>query len=159
MVDGTYWAAAGFLRDKGEPCSTDVDVAFLASLCEPIAIGFRQRWLMASPFVLAAALLDPRIFQLLITNGQGGGALAVVVIGVTGAYALSGRGSRTCATISGLVALLLIVACGSVAADSTPLTTPHGAWIATQAVSLLGVLCVACSIPYRTTRVSLLGES
>ena len=119
----------------------------------------RQRWLMASPLVLAAALFDPRIFHLLITNGQGGGALAVVVIGVTGAYALSGRGSRTRATISGLVALLLIVACGSVAADSTPLTTPHGAWIATQAVSLLGVLCVACSIPYRRNGVSLLGES
>ena len=119
----------------------------------------RQRWLMASPLVLAAALFDPRIFQLLITKGQGGGALGVVVIGVTGAYALSGRGSRTSATISGLVALLLIVACGSVAADNTPLTTPHGAWIAAQAVSLLGVLCVACSIPYRPTRVSLLGES
>ena len=119
----------------------------------------RQRWLMASPLVLAAALFDPRIFQLLITNGQGGGALGVVVIGVTGAYALSGRGSRTSRTISGLVALLLIVACGSVAADNTPLTTPHGAWIAAQAVSLLGVLCVACSIPYRPTRVSLLGES
>lgn len=111
----------------------------------------RQRWLMAAPLVLAAALFDPRIFHLLITNGQGGGALAVVVIGVTGAYALSGRGSRTRTTISGLVALLLILTCGSVAADITPLTTPHGAWIATQAVSLMGVLCVACSIPYRTT--------
>jgi len=31
----------------------------------------RQRWLMASPLVLAAALFDPRIFHLLITNGQG----------------------------------------------------------------------------------------
>ncbi|UUZ61534.1 hypothetical protein [Nocardioides sp. B-3] len=31
--------------------------------------GRRQRWLMASPVLLAAALLDPGIFRLLITNG------------------------------------------------------------------------------------------
>ena len=31
----------------------------------------RQRWLMASSLVLAAALFDPRIFQLLITKGRG----------------------------------------------------------------------------------------
>jgi hypothetical protein len=54
-------------------------------------------------------------------------------------------------SISGLVVALLNVACGSIAAESAPLTTPHGAWIATQVVSLLGVLCVACSIPYRTS--------
>jgi hypothetical protein len=115
--------------------------------------GRRQRWLMASPLLLAAALLDPRIFGLLITNGQGGGALGVVIIGMTGGYALSRRGSLTTTSISGLVAALLIVACGSIAAEGTPLTTPHGAWIATQVVSLLGVLCVACSIPYPTPKV------
>ncbi|MDQ1537509.1 MAG: hypothetical protein QOE58_1902 [Actinomycetota bacterium] len=42
VVDGAYWAAAGFLRDTGEPCFTDDDVGFLASLSEPIAIGFRR---------------------------------------------------------------------------------------------------------------------
>jgi len=42
VVDGAYWAAAGFLRDEGEPCFTDEDVRFLASLCEPIAVGFRR---------------------------------------------------------------------------------------------------------------------
>lgn len=41
-------------------------------------------------------------------------------------------------SISGLVVALLIVACGSIAAESAPLTTPHGTWIATQMVSLLG---------------------
>jgi hypothetical protein len=112
----------------------------------------RQLWLMASPVLLAAALLDPRIFELLITNGMGGGALGVVIIGMTGGYALSGRGSRTTTYISGLVALLLIVACGSIPAENAPLTTPHGAWTATQVLSLLGVLCVACSIPYRTKK-------
>lgn len=42
VVDGTYWAAAGFLRDEGEPCFTDEDVRFLASLGEPIAVAFRR---------------------------------------------------------------------------------------------------------------------
>jgi hypothetical protein len=116
--------------------------------------GRLQRWLMASPLLLAAALLDPRIFQLLITNGQGGGALGVVVIGMTGGYALSRRGSRTGTTISGLVALFLTVACASIAAGTNPFTTPQGAWIATHVVALLGVLCVACSIPYRTGRLA-----
>lgn len=42
VADGTYWAAAGFLRDESEPCFTDEEVRFLASLCEPIAVGFRR---------------------------------------------------------------------------------------------------------------------
>ncbi len=49
------------------------------------------------------------------------------------------------------MAALLIVACGSIAAESVPLTTPHGGWIATQRVSLFGVVCAACSIAYRTS--------
>jgi hypothetical protein len=114
--------------------------------------GNRQRWLMASPLLLASALFDPRIFGLLITNGQGGGALGVTICGIAGGYALSRRGSLTSTIISGLMALLLIVACGSIAAGSIPLTTAHGAWIATQVASLLGVLCVGCSILYRTPR-------
>lgn len=48
VVDGTYWGAAGFLRDRGEPCFTDEEVRFLASLSEPIAAGFRRALLNAS---------------------------------------------------------------------------------------------------------------
>jgi hypothetical protein len=114
--------------------------------------GRRRRWLIASPLLLAAALLDPRIFNLLITNGMGGGALGVVIIGMTGGYALSGRGRRTARSVSGLMAALLTLACGSIPAGDVPLATPHGAWVAIQVVSLLVVLCAACSIPYRTRR-------
>lgn len=42
VVDGTYWGAAGFLRDEGAPWFTDDDVGFLASLSQPIAEGFRR---------------------------------------------------------------------------------------------------------------------
>ncbi|WP_322752483.1 helix-turn-helix transcriptional regulator [Frankia sp. Cas3] len=42
VADGTYWAAASFLRDESEPWFTEADVRLLASLCEPIAVGFRR---------------------------------------------------------------------------------------------------------------------
>lgn len=37
-----YWGAAGFLRDSGQPCFTEEDVRFLASLSEILATGFRR---------------------------------------------------------------------------------------------------------------------
>ena len=48
VVDGTYWGAAGFLRDRGQPWFTDEEVRFLASLSEPMAEGFRRALLIAS---------------------------------------------------------------------------------------------------------------
>lgn len=48
VVDGTYWGAAGFLRDKGEPWFTESEVSALASLCEPLAHGFRRALLVAA---------------------------------------------------------------------------------------------------------------
>ena len=113
--------------------------------------GTRQRWLVASPVLLAVALFDPAIFRALLATGQGGGALGVVLIGLTGGYALSRRGPRGARIVSGLVAVLLSVGCGLVAVGHAPLTTAHGAWVAVQVMSLMAVLCVACSIPHRTS--------
>ena len=42
VADGTYWAAAGFLRDGDRPWFTESDVRFLAGLSKPIADGFRR---------------------------------------------------------------------------------------------------------------------
>ena len=42
VVDGAYWAAAGFLRDCGRPWFTEDEVRLLASLSEDIAKGFRR---------------------------------------------------------------------------------------------------------------------
>ena len=51
VADGTYWGAAGFLRDAGEATFTDADVRFLASICASIAVGFRRALLAtALPF-------------------------------------------------------------------------------------------------------------
>ena len=41
VADGTYWAAAGFLRDADRPWFSEEDVRFLAELSEPVAEGFR----------------------------------------------------------------------------------------------------------------------
>jgi DNA-binding CsgD family transcriptional regulator len=46
VVDGTYWGAAGFLRDAGQPWFTEQDVAFLASLSRPLAEGLRRALLV-----------------------------------------------------------------------------------------------------------------
>ena len=114
--------------------------------------GRRRRWLVASPLLLAAAVVDPQIFQALITTGEGGGALGVVSIGLLGGYALANRGRLWPRIVSGVLALLFIVATASIGAAQAPLTTAHGAWVAVQVVSLLVVLCVACSIPHRTSQ-------
>lgn len=46
VVDGSYWGAAGFLRDRDEPWFTHEEVQFLAALSEPIADGLRRALLV-----------------------------------------------------------------------------------------------------------------
>jgi DNA-binding CsgD family transcriptional regulator len=45
VVEGTYWGAAGFLRDPGRPWFGDEEVRLLASLSGPLAEGFRRAFL------------------------------------------------------------------------------------------------------------------
>jgi DNA-binding CsgD family transcriptional regulator len=42
VADGLYWAAAAFLRDRDQPWFTEDDVRLAASLCGPLAEGFRR---------------------------------------------------------------------------------------------------------------------
>jgi DNA-binding CsgD family transcriptional regulator len=48
VADGTYWGAAAFLRDEGEPWFTENDVQLVASLCGVLAEGFRRALLATS---------------------------------------------------------------------------------------------------------------
>jgi DNA-binding CsgD family transcriptional regulator len=48
VVDGTYWGAAGFLRDMGEPWFTDDDVRLISLLSQPLGEGFRRSLLVTS---------------------------------------------------------------------------------------------------------------
>ena len=117
--------------------------------------GKRSLWLVLSPCLFLAALADPTIFKLLITQGIGGGAIGVVLFGLAGGYALSGRGRAwwrsTCGTFAVLGVLLIMM----IASDSAPLETAQGLWVGLYASSLLALLCLACAIPQRIGRPTL----
>ncbi|MEO7421836.1 MAG: hypothetical protein ABIU87_05510, partial [Ornithinibacter sp.] len=117
--------------------------------------GPSSLWLTLSPCLFLVALADPAIFKALITNGFGGGAIGVVLFGLAGGYALSGRGRawwrRTCGTFAVLGVLLMLV----MASDTAPLESAHGAWVGLYAASLIAVLILACAIPQRVGRPSL----
>jgi hypothetical protein len=114
--------------------------------------GARSRWLILAPCLFLVALTDPTIITALFNDGTGGGALGVVLVGLAGGYALSGRGSawwrRSCGAIAVLGVLLML----TMASDTAPLGDPRGTWIGVYAASLLAVLCLACAIPQRIGR-------
>jgi DNA-binding CsgD family transcriptional regulator len=47
VVEGTYWGAAGFIRDPGQPWFENEEVRFLASLSTALAEGFRRAFLVS----------------------------------------------------------------------------------------------------------------
>jgi DNA-binding CsgD family transcriptional regulator len=64
VVDETYWGAAGFLRNEGEPWFTEGDVRFLASLSQPLAEGFRRALLVTAATADAAPEHGPGVVVL-----------------------------------------------------------------------------------------------
>ena len=61
VSNGTYWAAAGLIRDADEPWFTEDDVRAVASLSEPVADGFRRALLVCEEMIsppAAGAFLD-----------------------------------------------------------------------------------------------------
>jgi hypothetical protein len=171
-VTGLTWAAAlrGWMVQMAGDASAfhwygTFALVLAPGLCVGALIGLaehrrrtgrsRSRWLTLSPCLFLAALADPAIFKQLITQGIGGGSIGVVLFGLAGGYALSGRGRawwrRTCGTFAVLGVLLMLVT----ASDNAPLTTAHGAWVGLYAASLVAALCLACAIPQRIGRPSL----
>ena len=61
VIDDTYWGAAGFLRDEGQPWFTDQEVRFLASLSEPLAGGLRRALLVTLTTTDIAAETGPGV--------------------------------------------------------------------------------------------------
>ena len=116
-------------------------------------------WLVWSPALLAAALLDPSIARALVTTGEGAGALVVVATALAGGVALSRTGRSAARVLCAVVAalgLLLVLGMGSMAG---PLTTARGAWVAVYGWSSVLLLCLASALPHPAARSRLGGAS
>ncbi|MBW0111850.1 hypothetical protein I4I84_24355, partial [Pseudonocardia sp. KRD-182] len=87
-----------------------------------------------------------------LAGGLGGGALAVVVCGLAGGYALAGRGRPAARVTAGLLPVVVVVAWSvatAVVGLDEPGTGARGAWVAVLLASHLAVLAAAYALPYR----------
>ncbi|QJY47551.1 hypothetical protein [Pseudonocardia broussonetiae] len=93
-----------------------------------------------------------------IAGGLGGGALAVVLCGLAGGYALAGSGRPAFRVAAGLLPVAVVVAWSvatAVVGLDEPGTGARGAWVAALLASHLAVLALACALPYRRHRAPL----
>jgi hypothetical protein len=113
------------------------------------ACGTRsRRALIWTPALLATAIADPALFKALITTGEGGGSLIVVITALSGGFTLSRRRwsiVRALTATLAVLGLLLITGIGSMAA---PMQTPRGAWVCLLGFSLVLLLSLAAVLPY-----------
>jgi DNA-binding CsgD family transcriptional regulator len=68
VIGGTYWAAAGLLRDSDRRWFTEDEVGCLALLSEPIAHGFRRALLVTAPGAIDGPAHGPGV---IVLDGQG----------------------------------------------------------------------------------------
>jgi hypothetical protein len=97
----------------------------------------------------------PGAVAALLTQGLGGGAIAVALMAIGGGYALSRRGPLwvrlLCGLVSAALATALALAGQGIAGAALAITEPRGAWVAVLAASFIMVLALASSIPHRAT--------
>lgn len=171
-VCGLAWAAGlrGFMAQLAGPESQVAWAGTFAWILLPgVAVGMllgwaehlrrtggrrRWRWLALSPLLFMSILFSsPGAVATLLTDGIGGGAIVVPLVGIAGGYALSGRGPIWARTATGLVALVPIpgwaMAAAAMGGGTLALDTPRGAWVALYFFSFLAVLSLACAIPHR----------
>ena len=113
------------------------------------ACGTRApRLLIWAPALLGIAIADPSIFQALVTTGEGGGSLLVVITALCGGFTLSRRRWTIGRALTALLAslgLLLITAIGSMAAA---VQTARGTWVCLLGLSLVLLLSLTAVLPY-----------
>ncbi|HZD71027.1 MAG TPA: helix-turn-helix transcriptional regulator [Actinomycetes bacterium] len=68
VIGGTYWAAAGLLRDAGQRWFTEDEVRCLALLAEPIADGFRRALLVTEASAADSLATGPGV---IVFDGNG----------------------------------------------------------------------------------------
>lgn len=133
----------------------------LLGLAEAIRrAGGRRHWrrLALAPLLLAVVpLLLPDALLALLTQGLGGGAIAVALFGMGAGWALSGRGPRWGRIAVGTLCLLgdlaIVASSPFIGGARLALTTPRGAWLAVLLTGLLLLLALAASIPHRRPAV------
>jgi hypothetical protein len=113
------------------------------------------RWLALAPLALAILPLTmPDAIVALLTLGLGGGAIAVPLAGMAGGFAVSARGPLWGRLTCGLLALIVVVGIAAsvptVGGIRLALDQPRGAWAAILGAGCVVVLCLACSIPFRS---------
>jgi hypothetical protein len=124
----------------------------------------RKRWrVILSPFllVLGPAIFTKDFFTILLKTGMGGGAIGVALIGVLGAYALSGLGASWKRWISGVVAGVFTIAsgCGLFLMEQNKPAIPLALKVLGMLlfVLLMGLLIAGVSTPFRRRSKSLSG--
>jgi hypothetical protein len=172
MTCGVAWAAGfrGYMVELAGPASTFDWWGTFGAILLPGALvggllgwaealrrtGGRRgwRWLALAPLAFAVApLLMPGAIGALLTEGLGGGAIAVALMAIGGGYALSRRGPLwarlACGLVSAALAAALALAGPGIAGPALAVTEPRGAWVAVLAASFIRVLALAASIPHR----------
>lgn len=112
------------------------------------------RWLALAPLSFTIlALTMPDALLALVTEGLGGGAVAIALIAIAGGFAVSGRGFLWARIACGVLALAviggLVASVPAIGGIRLALDQPRGVWVATLGASCLVVLCLASSIPFR----------
>jgi hypothetical protein len=112
------------------------------------------RWLGAAPAAFAIApMLLPDGLLAFVTQGLGGGGAAVALLAIGGGFAISGRGPLWARIVCGVISALLIVGVTittfNIAGARLAVTEPRGVWVALLTFSLLTLLAIAASIPFR----------
>ncbi|WP_426225165.1 hypothetical protein [Pseudarthrobacter sp. DSP2-3-2b1] len=174
-VGGLAWAAGfrAYMVELAGPASTFGWWGTFGAVLVPGAVvggllawaealrhdGGRQhwRWLALAPLVFAIApMLMPGAVTALLTEGLGGGAIAVALIAIGGGFGLSRRGPLWARLLCGLASAALaagvVLAGPGIAGARLALTEPRGAWVALLAATFLVVLALASSIPHRPTQ-------
>jgi hypothetical protein len=79
--------------------------------------------------------------------------VAVALLAIGGGFAISGRGRLWARIVCGAMSALLIVGVTvttfDIAGPRLAVTEPRGVWVALLAFSLLTLLAIAASIPFR----------
>ena len=118
--------------------------------------GGRRRWrlLALAPLALIVGpMLLPDAIPDLVTQGLGGGAIAVTLFGLGAGWAISGRGPRWGRVPVGVLCLLgdvaIVLTSPAIGGGRLALTSPRGAWVALLVAGLLALLALAAAIPHR----------